>query len=83
MMIYDSIVNKFVAKEVTMKLTEKQILALKRKRGEENLSIKELAKQVGVSRWTISRIIKSQPNLSSTTIEKVKDWLIDQYTTIK
>ncbi|MCX8720797.1 MULTISPECIES: helix-turn-helix domain-containing protein [Lactobacillus] len=66
-----------------MKLTEQQVLALKRKRGEKNLSIGALAKSVGLSRWTISRIIKKNPNLSSTTVEKIKDWLIDQYTTIK
>lgn len=41
-----------------MKLTEQQVLALKRKRGEKNLSIGALAKSVGLSRWTISRIIK-------------------------
>lgn len=67
-----------------MKLTEQQVLALKRKRGEKNLNFSELAKQIGVSRWTISRIINNDcQNLTSTTVKKVNDWLIDEYTTIK
>lgn len=64
-----------------MKLTKQQVLALKRKRGEKNLNYSELAKQIGVSRWTISRIINNEPNLTSTTVVKVKDWLIDEYIT--
>ena len=66
-----------------MKLTTKQILALKRKRGERNLTIDELANEVGTSRFTISRIIhNNSQNLTSTTVKKVNDWIIDQYTTI-
>ena len=67
-----------------MKLTEQQVLALKRKRGEKNLTIYELANEIGVSRFTISRIINNDcQNITSTTVKKVNDWLIDQYTTIK
>ncbi|HJF19101.1 MAG TPA: helix-turn-helix domain-containing protein [Enterococcus columbae] len=66
-----------------MKLTTKQILALKRKRGERNLTIDELANEVGTSRFTISRILhNNSQNLTSTTVKKVNDWIIDQYTTI-
>lgn len=66
-----------------MKLTIKQILALKRKRGERNLTIDELANEVGTSRYTISRILhNNSQNLTSTTVKKVNDWIIDQYTTI-
>ena len=66
-----------------MKLTTKQILALKRKRGERNLTIDELANEVGTSRFTISRILHNDSqNLTSTTVKKVNDWIIDQYTTI-
>ncbi|MDK8612985.1 hypothetical protein BHU41_02175 [Lactobacillus crispatus] len=67
-----------------MQLSKKQILALKRKRGERNLTIDELANEVGVSRFTVSRILHNErQNLTSTTAKKVNDWLIDQYTTIK
>lgn len=66
-----------------MKLSSKQILALKRKRGERNLTIDKLANEVGTSRFTISRILhNNSQNLTSTTVKKVNDWIIDQYTTI-
>ena len=66
-----------------MQLSSKQILALKRKRGERNLTIDELANEVGTSRFTISRILhNSSQNLTSTTVKKINDWIIDQYTTI-
>ena len=66
-----------------MRLSSKQILALKRKRGERNLTIDELANEVGTSRFTISRIHhNNSQNLTSTTVKKVNDWIIDQYTTI-
>ncbi len=66
-----------------LKLSSKQILALKRKRGERNLTIDELANEVGTSRFTISRILhNNSQNLTSTTAKKVNDWIIDQYTTI-
>ncbi|MBW8038054.1 XRE family transcriptional regulator [Lactobacillus helveticus] len=66
-----------------MKLSSKQILALKRKRGERNLTVDELANEVGTSRFTISRILHNDSqNLTSTTVKKVNDWIIDQYTTI-
>lgn len=67
----------------TMHLSHQQLIALKRKKGERNLSIAELAKEIGVSRFTISRIINnSGQNLTSTTAQKVNDWIIDEYTTI-
>lgn len=66
-----------------MKLSSKQILALKRKRGERNLTIDELANEVGTSRYTISRILhNSSQNLTSTTVKKINDWIIDQYVTV-
>ncbi len=68
---------------VTMQLSQKQVLALKRKKGERNLTIDRLASEIGVSRFTISRIItNSKRNLTRTTVKKVNDWLIDEYTTI-
>ena len=66
-----------------MRLRSKQILALKRKCGERNLTIDELVNEVGTSRFTISRILhNNSQNLTSTTVKKVNDWIIDQYTTI-
>ena len=66
-----------------MKLSSKQVLALKRKRGERNLTIDELANEVGTSRYTISRILHNDSqNLTSTTVKKVNDWIIDQYVTV-
>ena len=68
---------------VTMQLSQKQVLALKRKKGERNLTIDRLASEIGVSRFTISRIItNSKQKLTRTTVKKVNDWLIDEYTTI-
>ena len=66
-----------------MQLSQKQVLALKRKKVERNLTIDRLASEIGVSRFTISRIItNSKQNLTRTTVKKVNDWLIDEYTTI-
>ncbi|WP_089147077.1 helix-turn-helix domain-containing protein [Lactobacillus crispatus] len=66
-----------------MKLSSQQVIALKRKRGERNLTIDELANEVGISRFTVSRILHNDSqNLTSTTVKKVNDWIIDQYTTI-
>ena len=66
-----------------MQLSSKQILALKRKRGERNLTIDELANEVGTSRFTISRILHNDSqNLTSTTVKKVNDWIIDQSVTV-
>lgn len=63
-----------------MKLQSNQITALKRKRGENNLTINELAKEIGVSRFTMSRIINDDSQkLTSTTVNKVNNWLINQY----
>lgn len=67
-----------------MKLTTNQVLALKRKQGERRLTINHLADEIGVSRATISRIVNNgSKNLTPTTVKKVNDWIIDQYTTLK
>lgn len=64
-----------------MKLTQNQITALKRKRGERNLTINHLANEIGVSRFTISRIIHNGANeeITPATGKKVNDWLIQEY----
>lgn len=70
--------------EKSMRLTTNQVLALKRKQGERSLTNIELANEIGVSRFTIGRIINDEEhNLTSTTVKKVNDWIIDQYTTLK
>lgn len=62
-----------------MKLNNNQVLKLKRKKGELNLSIKELSEEVGVSRWTITKILKNKDaNIHPSTADKIKNWLIDQ-----
>ena len=67
-----------------MKLTENQVLAIKRKRGELDLSITDLAKTTSVSKWTLIDIFKhGHRNVNQATFKKLNDWLIDQYTTIK
>lgn len=62
------------------KLSDKQIIAIKRKRGELGLSIAGLARQVGLSRRTIYNIFmdNSRP-VTPTTYRKLSDWLIDEY----
>lgn len=41
-----------------MKLSENQVIAIKRKRGELDMSINGLEKATGVSRWTLISIFK-------------------------
>lgn len=63
-----------------MKLTENQVIAIMRKRGELNMSIRGLERATGVSRWTLIDIFKhDHRNVSSKTFKKLNDWLIDQY----
>ncbi len=66
-----------------MKLTEQQVTAIKRKRGELDLSITDLANTTGVSKWTLIDIFKhDHRNVNSSTFKKLNDWIVDQYTTI-
>lgn len=65
-----------------MKLSNKQIIAIKRKRGELGLSITDLAHQVGLSRRTIYNIFtNSNWTINATTYKKMSDWLINEYAT--
>lgn len=41
-----------------MELTDQQVTAIKRKRGELDMSIRGLEKATGVSRWTLIDIFK-------------------------
>lgn len=68
--------------ETKMELTQQQIVAMKRKRGERDMSVKALSRETGVSRWTLDNIFKrGHIKVTPTTFKKLNDWLIDQYTT--
>ncbi|AKG66313.1 helix-turn-helix domain-containing protein [Lactobacillus helveticus] len=63
-----------------MQLSEQQVTAIKRKRGELDLSITDLANTTGVSKWTLIDIFKhDHRNVTSITFKKLNDWLIDEY----
>lgn len=63
-----------------MKLTEKQVTAIKRKRGELDLTIKDLEQATKVSRWTLIDIFKhNHRNVNKVTFKKLNDWLINEY----
>lgn len=63
-----------------MKLTENQVTAIKRKRGELDMSIRGLEKATGVSRWTLIDIFKhDHRNVTKATFKKLNDWLIVEY----
>lgn len=50
--------------------------AIGRKRGELNLNLSQLAKETGVSIWTLSPILSGKrTNVNRTTIEKLDNWL--------
>lgn len=62
-------------------LTDKQVLSIKRKRGELELPIIGLANQIGLSRWTLDRVLKKGVRkVAPSTYKKLTDWLIDEYT---
>lgn len=62
-----------------MKLTEDQYKALKRKRGELNLTLTALADDIGVTRRTMTKIINHNTPIKPQTAKKVNDWIIKQY----
>lgn len=63
-----------------MELTDQQVTAIKRKRGELDMSIRGLEKATGVSRWTLIDIFKhDHRNVNSATFKKLNNWLINQY----
>ena len=63
-----------------MQLSNQQVTAIKRKRGELDLSITDLANTTGVSKWTLIDIFKhDHRNVTSITFKKLNDWLIDEY----
>lgn len=56
--------------------SEKLVSALGRKRGELNLSVIELSRQTGVSRWTLDKILKGEAKrINPSTLAKLDNWL--------
>lgn len=52
------------------------ILAVRRKRGEENISVAELARQTDISAWTLRQLLNEQrDNVRPSTIDKLNKWL--------
>lgn len=65
-----------------MYLSDNQVTAIKRKRGELNLSVLGLSRQLGLSRWTLDNIFKrNHRKVTPATYKKLSDWLIDEYAT--
>lgn len=63
-------------------LTDKQVTALKRKRGELDLSVMGLSKRVNLSRRTLDNIFKrNHRKVTPATYRKLIDWLVDEYAT--
>ena len=61
------------------KLPETLRTAVKRKRGEQNISVIELSNQTGVSRWTLDKILKgTTDSVRPTTANKLNEWLYKQ-----
>lgn len=56
--------------------TQNLVNALGRKRGELNLSVIELSRQTGVSRWTLDKILKGEAKrINPSTLAKLDNWL--------
>lgn len=65
-----------------MFLTDNQVTAIKRKRGELNLSTVELGRELGLSRWTLDNIFKrNHRKVTPATYKRLSDWLINEYAT--
>lgn len=63
-----------------MYLTDSQVTAIKRKRGELNLSVLGLSNRLKLSRWTLTNIImKDHRKVTPATYKKLTDWLVDEY----
>lgn len=62
---------------VKMILSEEQLKALRRAKGEMNITIIALAQEIGVSRFSLSRALKGQ-SIASTNAKVINNWLIKQ-----
>ena len=61
-----------------MKLTKKQVKAFKRIKGENDLTIMAMSQDIGISRFTLNRIFKSN-SVSQKTIDKVNDFIVSNF----
>ncbi|WP_203624849.1 helix-turn-helix transcriptional regulator [Lacticaseibacillus sp. 866-1] len=60
--------------------TPEFVRSLRRVRGQENISIVELARQTDVSRWTVDRILSSEHGTTArpSTLKKLNKWLYER-----
>lgn len=61
-----------------LKLTKNQVKALKRIKGENDLTIMAMSRDIGISRFTLNRIFKSN-SVSQKTIDKVNDFIVSNF----
>lgn len=61
-----------------VRLSDEQLKALRRTKGEMNITIIALAKMIGVNRRTLSRALKNE-NIKPLSIQKINNWLLDRY----
>lgn len=61
-----------------MQLTHEQLLGLRRIKGERNITITELAEEMEISRFALSRALKNQ-GIRPTNLKIINDWLLKQY----
>lgn len=59
--------------------TNEMLTALRRKRGENNLKVSELAKETGVSRWTLDQLLSGKRTvIHARTEQLINLWLYKQ-----
>lgn len=56
------------------------VMAMRRKRGEENVKMTELAEQTGVSVWTLRALLDSEGGKPTrpSTLAKLNKWLYER-----
>lgn len=59
-----------------MQVNQDMLIALRRKRGEQNLSVIELSRQTGISRWTLDKLLSGKrEDIRPSTADKLNNWL--------
>lgn len=61
-----------------VRLSDEQLKALRRTKGEMNITIIALAQEIGVNRRTLSRALKNE-NIKPLSIQKINNWLLNRY----
>lgn len=68
-----------VKKEMeSMELTQEQLIALRRFRGEKNIPVYQLADEIGISRYILRSALNGQ-SLRPKNVKIINDWLLKQY----